>query len=243
MTYREIVNLVLDELKLVSDDSYFVEEHVVFLADKYRMFLLKQRYSDIRREIPESNYQTLCLDLEKVDVPVGANTCNTTAYLRSTSTIPSLATIGKQSVTTVDFFSKDINFVSSERFKYAGSSRGLDKLPYATIAPDHRLYLKSGDSNFYYLRKAKITGIFEDSASTSVLNCADDNTCDILDMRFPLEEALVSTLIELIIKELSAVKYMAADTINNANDDLATIAQYIRQQIADGRRSDLYKNP
>lgn len=48
-TYRELVYLVLDELKLASDDSTFTEDHVVFLLNRYRTFLLKQRYSDIKK--------------------------------------------------------------------------------------------------------------------------------------------------------------------------------------------------
>jgi hypothetical protein len=40
-TYREMIHMVLDELKVISDDSHFQEEHVMFLLDKYRGFLLK----------------------------------------------------------------------------------------------------------------------------------------------------------------------------------------------------------
>ena len=62
--YRDIVYMVLDELKIHSDDASFTEEHILFLINKYRAFILKQRYSDKRKEVPQSNYQTLCLDLE-----------------------------------------------------------------------------------------------------------------------------------------------------------------------------------
>lgn len=55
-TYKELVYLVLDELRLHSDDALFTEDHIIFLADKYRAFLLKQKYSDIKKQIPESNY-------------------------------------------------------------------------------------------------------------------------------------------------------------------------------------------
>jgi len=41
-TYKEIAYLVLDELKLASDDRYFELEHVVFLLDKYRSYVLKK---------------------------------------------------------------------------------------------------------------------------------------------------------------------------------------------------------
>ena len=61
-------------------------------------------------------------------------------------------------------------------------------------------------------------------------------------MDFPLEESLVPPLIELIVKELGVQKYQAEDKENNANDDLSTLASYIRQQLANGRRSDLYKD-
>ena len=50
-TYREMVYMVLDELKLFSDDSSFTEEHVRFLLDKYRMYILKQQYEKEKKEI------------------------------------------------------------------------------------------------------------------------------------------------------------------------------------------------
>ena len=49
-TYKEIVYSVLDEIKSISDDSLFTEDHVIFLAGKLRTFLLKQRYSDIKKQ-------------------------------------------------------------------------------------------------------------------------------------------------------------------------------------------------
>lgn len=48
--------MVLDEIKSTSDDAFFNEEHVLFLINNYRNFILKQRYSDIKKPIPESNY-------------------------------------------------------------------------------------------------------------------------------------------------------------------------------------------
>ena len=75
----EIVSMCLDELKLISDDSHFVEEHVIFLADKYRAFLLAQRYRDIKKEIPDSNYQTICIDLQPYN-PFGDIACAGQSY-------------------------------------------------------------------------------------------------------------------------------------------------------------------
>lgn len=244
-TYRELTNLILDELKLTSDDSHFVEEHVVFLLDKYRIFLLKQRYSDIRKEIPESNYQTICINLEHV-TNINGVPCTGADYLRSIEKIPYMMSVGSRRISTFDFFQGDLNYINNERFKYVGNNKNLKNQAYGTIAPDNHLYLKSGNPQLYYLAKVKVTGIFEDSAQAALLQCPDANgtsACDLLDMTFPMEESLVPTLIELIVKELSAFKYQAQDSENNANDDLSNLAAYIRQQVAEGRRSDLYKNP
>ena len=244
-TYRELTSLVLDELKYVSDDSHFVEEHVVFLLDKYRAFILKQRYSDIRKEIPESNYQTICVDLEHV-TNINGVPCTGADYLRSTKQIPHMMSVGSQRISTLDFFQGNINYVNSERFKYVGSNKFLANQAYGTIAPDNYLYLKSNNPQLYYLRKARITGIFEDGAKAAELQCPDENggtICDVLDTKFPLEDSLIPPVVELIVKELSAFKYQAQDSENNANDDLSNLAAYIRQQLAEGKRSDLYKNP
>lgn len=241
-TYKELINIVLDELKLISDDSIFQPEHVMFLLDKYRGFILKQRYSDIRKEIPESNYQTICLDLDRVPAIEG-DSCGG-EYLKSRDKIPPMMSIGSQSITGVDFFQGDIAYVTNRRFKYAGNNKYLPNAIYGTIGPDEYLYIKSKNPQAYHLCKAKLTGIFEDSRKASELSCDgddEDKTCDVMDRNYPLEEALIPAVLELIIKELGGQKYQAEDKQNDAADNLADIATYIRQQLANGRRSDLYK--
>ena len=44
MTYREIVYMCLDTLKITSDDSIFNEDHILFLINRYRSILLQQKY-------------------------------------------------------------------------------------------------------------------------------------------------------------------------------------------------------
>ena len=242
-TYRELVYMVLDELKLISDDSHFQEEHVIFLLDKYRSFILKQRYSDIRKEIPESNYQTICLDLEQVNA-IDGQPCTGVDYLRSVQEIPNMMQVGKQKISSLDYFQGNFAYTNNERFKYVGNNKYLKNQIYGTIAPDNHLYLKSSNPQMYYLEKVKVTGIFEDSSKAAELQCPDangDKPCDIMDMEFPIEEALIPPMIELIVKELGGQKYQSEDTSNNANDDLSDLASFIRNQMAQGRRSDLYK--
>ena len=236
-TYKELVYLVLDELKLISDDSHFQEEHVIFLLDKYRAFLLKQRYNDIRKEIPESNYQTICIDLQQSSA-IDGQPCTGADYMKSVQEIPNMMTIGNQKISSLDYFQGNFAYTNNERFKYVGNNKYLQNQIYGTIAPDSHLYLKSSNPQIYYLEKVKVTGIFEDSAKAAQLQCPDangDKPCDIMDMEFPIEEALIPPMIELIVKELSGHAYSPADSENNSTDDLEKLAGYIARNLRERR--------
>lgn len=230
-TYRELVYLVLDELKLISDDAVFNEEHVMFLLGKYRGLLLKQQYKDIKKEIPESNYQTLCLDLKQVPAIAG-EPCEGGTYLRSEEKIPFLMSIATPKVYPEDYYQGNISYVSRERMKYVGYNRWLPNVIYASIGPDNYLYFKSFNPQYLYLKKVKLTGVFEDPEKAAEFECnRDETTCDPMDMKFPLEEALIPQLIDSVMRELSNGIYKPEDPENNASDDLSNIASFLRNNI------------
>jgi len=218
-TYRELVYLILDEAKGLSDDFTYTEDHLIFLLDKYRSFLLKQRYTDVKKSIPESNYQTLLLDL--IPVPaISGEPCEGGNYLKSIEKIPYLLTISNPKVTAVDYFQGEFNFVSRDRMKYVGNNKFLKNMIYTTIAPDRYLYFKSNNVNFIYLEKVKITGVFENASTASKLDCNSSQNCELLDRIFPIEEGLIPPLIELTLKELLGATYRPKDSENNSTDDL-----------------------
>lgn len=214
--------MVLDELKLSSDDAQFTEDHVMFLLNKYRTFLLKQRYSDIKKQIPESNYQTICLDLIQVPA-ISGDACEGGTYLRSKEKIPFLMKIGIPRVYPLDYYQGEITYVSRDRMRYVGYNKFLQNIIYCSIGPDNYLYFKSFNPQYLYLEKVKFTGIFQDSMQASDLQCPDDNgetVCNPVDRAFPIEDALVPPLIELVVKELAGPVYKPDDEANNAKDDL-----------------------
>ena len=221
MTYREIVYACLDILKLTSDDSLYTEDHIIFLANKARTLLLKQRYSDIKKKIPESNYQTICLDLEKVQ-NIQDLECKGSS-LRTVQEIPYLMKIGNPKVYPQNYYLGEITYISRERMRYVGHNKYLQNIIYCSLAPDNHLYFKSSNPQHLYLKKVQVTGIFEDIQNASQLECNNDNSqCqDILDKTFPLEEGLVHPLIEIIVKQLGPSVDLPQDQENNAQDDLA----------------------
>lgn len=214
--------MCLDELQLSSDDATFTEDHIIFLANKYRALLLKKQYLDLKKFLPESNYQDVCLNLETVK-GIDGDDCSDT-YLRSTEKIPETLPLGTPSVTGMDFMSGEITYVNRERIKYVGHNKFLRNIIYATLGPDGKLYLKSSNPQALYLEKVRFSAVFEDPEEAAKLSCdgneEDADSCDVLSKKFPLEEALIPLMIELIVKEISNAIYRPADEENNANDDL-----------------------
>ena len=240
MTYREIVYMCLDQLKVASDDSYYTVDHILFLLSKIRALLLKQTYSTIKKEIPQSNYQTICLDLIQVPAITG-EPCEGGTYLRSKLKVPSTMSIGNNIVYPVDFYQGiHITYVNRERMRYVGKNKWLKNIIYTSKGPDGYLYFKSSNPQFLYLKKIRMTGIFEDPDKAAELECDTNNNkeCDVLDRKFPLEEGLVTSVIELTVKYLSGAVYKPEDNENNATDDLSNIVAFLKRNM----KSDFQKS-
>lgn len=224
MTYGEIVYSIIDQLKLSSDDSVITEEHIIFLLGKYRNFLLKKTYASIKKPILESNYQTICLDLEEVSTD---DTSCANSYLRSKEKIPNTLPIGNPTVFSSDFFDTKITYVTRNRMKYVGYNKWMKNIIYCSIAPNGHLYFISSNPQYAYLEKVQFTAIFEDTKKVSDLSCDDEHSsCSIYDKNFPLEDALVPLMIDLVIKQLNYAKFTPSDEYNNADDNLDELSRY-----------------
>lgn len=232
--------MVLDEIKLISNDSIITEDHVQFLANQYRYFLLyNKKYKEGLTALSTSNEQTICVDLSIVDSIPGLSVCND-IYLRSDQAIPDLMDSSTARVTGVNLFGTNIAYVSRERFKYVGYNKWMRNIIYCCLGSDHHLYFKGENPQFKYLEQARLTGIFEDSDKANELSCegnTEDSVCDPLDRNFPLDGDLVPQLIELLVKELTAAAWRQQSSINNSSDDLANLVHWIKSQT----KSDLQK--
>lgn len=222
MTLRELVYICMDEVKLNSDDSYFTEDHCVFLLNKYRSFVLKKELEKENKQLSSTNGQTICLDL--IEVRDNENPCGE-SMLRTEQTIPNLVNDDKVSLYPVNYFEEDhVIYTSMERLRYTSYNKWTKNLIYAAKGPDDYIYLKSSNPQYLYLEKLRMKAVFEDFEDAAQYACDDSGdsiTCDVLDMKFPLENALVPVVIELVVKELLGYKYQPRDTKNNASDDMS----------------------
>ena len=231
MLVKEIVYSILDLCKLSgSDDSFITEDHALFLAKKYRAFLIKKEQDKEKGSTEvasEFEYQQICLDLEKVPA-IDGDPCTGGYYLRTTQKIPKILEGTQPKVYPLDYFQGiNISYISRDRMRYVGTNKYLQNIIYASLGPDLHLYLNSSNPQFFYLKQLRMNAIFEDVDEAASLLCDSDGSsqsCDYMDMEFPIRDYLVPLLIELVVKEVSGAKYQVIDSKNNSADDLPRMA-------------------
>lgn len=234
-TYRNLVYMCMDQLKLISDDSYYTEDHIMFLLDKCRTLLLNQKYQKGTKEVALSNYQTLCLDL--IETPaISGISCEGGIYLKSKVKLPYLLNIGNPKLFGESLFKSNITVIPIERMPYVGYNKYLKNIIYAAVGPDNYLYLTSPNKQFQYLEKVNFTGIFEDAKTAAEYQCdkqndADNDCIDKLDLIYPIEESLIEPLIEYVVKIMSGYIYRPKDNTNNANDDLSDLMAFLQRNM------------
>ena len=225
MLVKELVYSILDLLKVSSDDSFWTEGHIIFLCKKYRSFLIKKEQDKEKGSqdiASEFEYQQICLDLEKVPA-IDGEPCTGGYYLRTTQKIPKILEGTQPRIYPIDYYQGiNISYISRDRMRYIGTNPYLQNIIYTSVGPDLHLYLNSNNPQFLYLKKLRMSAIFEDIDEAAGLLCDSDGesqSCDVLDMEFPIRDYLVPPLIELVVKELSGSFLRKPDEVNNAKDD------------------------
>jgi hypothetical protein len=162
------------------------------------------------------------LDLEKIPA-IDGEPCTGGYYLRTTQKIPKILEGTQPRIYPIDYFQgTNISYVSRDRMRYTGTNPYLQNIIYSSLGPDLHLYLNSSNPQFFYLKKLRMSAVFEDLGEAAGLLCdsgGESQSCDVLDMEFPIRDYLVPPLIELVVKALMGSNYIKPDERNNAKDD------------------------
>ena len=223
-TFGQIIYMVLDLLKEHSDDAYYTEEHILFLASRMRALLLERKYRRSRNsgfsQMSDANSQTICLDLQPTELlPVGCSG----NWLKSLQTIPALLDSSEPKAYPVSsLLGTVVELIPSERMPFVGHNKWLRHFIYAAKGEDDYLYLTSSNPQFLSLEKVKVEGVFSSPEKAAELACDSTGAAcgDILEQDFPLEESLIPQCIEMVVQELLGSRYAPEDKKNNAKDDL-----------------------
>ena len=108
-TYRELVYIIVDLAKLMSDDTTINENHVSYLLDKYRAYLIEQKYKQSNSATPINNMQEMCFKVKLVPYASGCGSCmddclnDTSAFYRSINKLPNLLNVGNPIVSFIKY--------------------------------------------------------------------------------------------------------------------------------------------
>ncbi len=228
-TFGEVIYLALDLIKERSDDAYYTEEHMLFLAGKFRAYLLERKYAKSRNKafqtVSSENEQQICVELEPADLlPFGCGG----NWLKSTKPLPDTLSISNPRISTIsDMLFSNIEMIPAERMPYVGFNKWLKNIVYAAIGADKYLYLSGANPQFMLLKGAKVNAVFSDVEEAAKMACDDSGNglgCDVLEQEFPLEGSLILNCIELMVQEIAGPRYAPEDKSNNAKDELGEAA-------------------
>ena len=222
MTYRQIVFMILDLLRQTSKDSNFEIDHIIKEVNDVRNLLLKQRYSDIRKEISDVNFQEITIYLTDV-----SSLNKKYIMLKSSKVVPDILNIASTPTKSLD--SINFSFISNYRFVYTGYNEWLSSIIYGTVLSDKYFYIKSMNPQVKHMTSIRIMSIFENPIDVYYYNDPDliANGIDVLDMTFPLEGAYIPELQDIVLKRLAPSLGFPKDTINNNNEDNNNIQQKV----------------
>lgn len=228
-TYKELVYMVLDELKAKSDDFYYTEDHIIFLLEKYRAFLLKQKYRTPKSVVLNSNYSYIELpQIKNQGRPINANfSCCSIPIAFPKLTIKSNKT-NKEVI---------FNYCTEDRRLFLRQSNYLKNMNYFYFL-NNNLFLDFGiklfnDENFKEFNVS--LKIILESPSKVYQSLNED--VNILDSTFPLEESLISPLLEMVVKDLTSAMFKPEDDVNNGKDETGDLNKFMYQNT----KSDLQK--
>lgn len=222
-TYSEMIYLVRDLLKISADDSYITNQHILFILEKFRAYVLKAKYEDKEDEIPDSDKSTFTVELELVSDNDGYSGI---PLLKSKEPLPTETIFDIISVKTNKLTGNpNIVFVPFERFAFTGNNKYLKNIIYWTIDEDNYILVKSCNPRFEYLQEFKVEAVFESPLAAAEAECACKGIeVNYGDVDFCLEDALVQLVLDYVVSTFQNSIYKPEDTVNNTEDDLAGIA-------------------
>lgn len=216
-TYRDVIYIVLDELKQFTTTIPFEEEHIAYLLTISRAVIIKQKYSNGKIEIPPEVIQKVPFKLIKTGDIITSNKSFDVINLNGSHLFYSVEI---PQVPNVELTQTTVN-----RFKYLNINKWLSNIAYYTINEMGKLIFKVPSSitslftNSYTEIDAYYNTILEDPRKIFPY---DENY---LDRDFAINGDLLRVIIDLTLADLYKHIHLPEDTINNGKNDLTAQPQ------------------
>jgi hypothetical protein len=226
MTTLEIIYEIKEQLQINSDDRAgdIPEPLILFTYEKNRALWLSQYFNRGSRHVDQELYQTIKLEVEKVDasicpeIPVGCT------ILRTKEELPSniislhnsyLANVGPLDVSKKRYMFKPdgeyVNLAISGRF-----ANGIYSYPKGS-----HLYFTSKSSFVKSIKNVALSAIFEQPSIVIEKGKCLSGNCE----KYPMKLQYHTQVMQLTVQGLMAKFALPKDTDNNSNSDMYQVPQ------------------
>lgn len=231
MTILQVESLILEQLKIYSDDG-LDSRYILDLLSLNRSVALTNRYNTGIRSFDQMSVQDICLQLELVDsatccslVPSGCS------ILKSKTPVPSILDLHNKlavkSVTAPLVMGKPISFIDRNRAAFVGRDSITKNMLYAFIYNDY-LYVWSGNKKNLLIESVILSAVFENFLEAAKLECNSSGTnCYNPETAvFPLmENLLVTIVIPQVVNTILRSFGVPKDENNNARSEQENLSQ------------------
>lgn len=225
-TIAQLTYDIREAIKQIQDDSELDDRYIMYLWGLKRSKYLRNDLNNMQKTVDTSILQTLCLELEEVDI----NQCNVDydcgTIMRTKRPIPKPLELHLKSALTsvrpTNRISIPFNFVSKEKAIYSQFSTYSNAI-YSFLDNDMYLYVISQSVSVKLIECISVTGIFEDplelSKYTNCCGCLTAPACyDDLTTQYPLQPHHIDNIREEIIRSLLRGIQIPEDKNNNSDD-------------------------
>lgn len=227
MVADKLIYDVREHLKQYTNDSDLDDRYILYLYGIKRSKYLRQELNNLQRTVDIIITQTLCLELEEVNVLQCGLDLDCETIVRTKKPIPKPLELHIKSAITsvrpIKRIAPSFNFISKERAvfsQFAVFANGI----YAFLDNDMHIYFVSQLDTLSLIDCISVTGIFEDPlALADYYNCCGCETqtkCfDLLKSEYPLQPHYIDLIKNEIINELVNKFKIPEDTENNSDND------------------------
>jgi hypothetical protein len=226
-TTAEIIYDVREAVRQTTDDSEISDKYILYLYNIKRSKYLRQDLNNLQKTIDISILQTLCLELEEVNVNECGLDLECETIMRTKRPLPKLLELHlKPSIVTVKPTTRTslpFNFTTKERAIYSKYSP-FNRSIFAFLDADNHIYLISESDEVKLLECLTITAIFEDPLElqnyTNCCGCTPaENPCfDYFNSKYPIQAHHIDIIRNEIVQTLIGTLSFPEDKNNNSDD-------------------------
>lgn len=225
-TIAQLTYDIREAVKQIQNDSELDNRYIMYLWGLKRSKYLRNDLNNLQKTVDTSILQSLCLELEEVNVNQCGLDYDCGTIMRTKQPIPKPLELHLKSALTsvkpTNRIAIPFNFVNKEKAIYSQYSQYNNAI-YAFLDNDMYIYLVSQSTAIKLMECLSVTGIFEDPLELSkyknCCGCINPPACfDELTTQYPLQPHHIDSIREEIIKGLIRGLQIPEDLNNNSDD-------------------------